>query len=198
MPGPSGPAMKASSFLHCALRSPDPARVGKFYAHLFECGFFIHPVLAGLGIVMVKIANPESAFRGLLEFWPLDIHWDGPTASLRRISPGPMPMPAHVAFRVDLTKEEILGKLKAKGVQARYEPRGPGFYIVGFDDPDGNLVEIFPNVETMDLPPGALCPAEHLDRVMAVLAAQAGRFASTDEHGQTIYPLVPREHTQSS
>ncbi|MGA7213905.1 MAG: VOC family protein [Terrimicrobiaceae bacterium] len=104
-----------------------------------------------------------------------------------------MPMPAHVAFRVDLTKEEILERLKAKGVQARYEPRGPGFFIVSFDDPDGNLVEIFPNVETMDLPPGAFCPAEHLDHVMAELAAQAGTFASTDEQGQTIYPLVPRE-----
>jgi len=49
--------MKASSFLHCALRSPDPRQIGKFYADLFECGFFIHPVLAGLGVVMVKISN---------------------------------------------------------------------------------------------------------------------------------------------
>jgi hypothetical protein len=41
--------MKASSFLHCALRSPDHIRIGKFYADLFECGFLIHPVLFGLG-----------------------------------------------------------------------------------------------------------------------------------------------------
>jgi len=141
--------MKVSSFLHCALRSPDPVRIGKFYADLFECGFFIHPVLAGLGVVMVKIASPESVFRGLLEFWPLDVYWDGATASLRKIPPGPIPMQAHVAFRVDRTKEEILEILTARGLQARYEPRGPGFYIVGFDDPDGNFVELFPNVETM-------------------------------------------------
>ena len=64
--------MKASSFLHCALRSPDPVRIGKFYACLFDCSFFIHPVLTGLGVVMVKIASPESVFRGILEFWPLD------------------------------------------------------------------------------------------------------------------------------
>jgi len=93
--------MKVSSFLHCALRSPDPARIGKFYADLFECGFFIHPVMAGLGVVMVKIASPESVYRGILEFWPLDIHWDGSTASFRKIPPGPVPMQNHVAFRVD-------------------------------------------------------------------------------------------------
>ena len=125
MPGPPSPAVKASGFLHCALRSPDPARVGKFYADLFECGFFIHPV-SGLGIVMVKIANPEAAFRGLLEFWPLDIHWDGPTASLRRISPGPMPMPAHVAFRVDLTKEEILETIEGERRPSALRTARPG------------------------------------------------------------------------
>ena len=62
--------MKVSSFLHCALRSPDPVRIGKFYADLFESGFFIHPVLAGLGIVMVKLANPESVYRGILRRSP--------------------------------------------------------------------------------------------------------------------------------
>jgi hypothetical protein len=183
--------MKVSSFLHCALRSPDPVRIGKFYADLFECGFFIHPVLAGLGVVMVKIASPESVFRGLLEFWPLDVYWDGPTASLRKIPPGPIPMQAHVAFRVDRTKEEILEILTARGVQARYEPRGPGFYIVGFDDPDRNFVEVFPNVETMELPPEAFCPVENLDRVMEEMAVWVKNLASTDEHGQAFYPLVP-------
>ena len=91
MPGASSFAMKASSFLHCALRSPDPRRIGKFYADLFECGFFIHPVLAGLGVVMVKISSPDSVFRGILEFWPLDVHWEGTTASIRRVPTGPPP-----------------------------------------------------------------------------------------------------------
>ena len=56
--------MKASSLLYCALRSPDPVRIGKFYASLFDCGFFVHPVLAGLGVAIVKIASPESVSAG--------------------------------------------------------------------------------------------------------------------------------------
>ena len=66
MPDTAGITMKASGFLHWALRSPDPIRIGKFYADLFECGFFIHPILSGLGVVIVKIANPKSVFRGIL------------------------------------------------------------------------------------------------------------------------------------
>ncbi|HEY5743869.1 MAG TPA: VOC family protein [Terrimicrobiaceae bacterium] len=183
--------MKVSGFLHCAIRSPDPARIGKFYAELFECGFFIHPVLAGLGVVMVKVTNAESVFRGILEFWPLDLWWDGSTASLRRVAPGPTPMQSHVAFRVDRPKEEILQILREKGILARYEPRGPGFIIVGFDDPDGNFVELFPDVETMELSPGAYCTSRELDRVMAECAAGIKHFASVDAKGQTIYPLSP-------
>jgi catechol 2,3-dioxygenase-like lactoylglutathione lyase family enzyme len=184
--------MKVSGFLHCALRSRDPARLGKFYADLFECGFFIHPVLTGLGVVMVKISNPESVFRGILEFWPLDVHWDGSTASIRRIPRGPIPMQTHVAFRVDQPKEQIFEMLAAKGIPARYEPRGPGFLIVGFDDPDGNFVELFPDMETMALPPEGYCTAQDLDRVMAESAAWVKNLASVDEHGQTFYPLVPK------
>jgi hypothetical protein len=81
---------------------------------------------------MVKISNPDSVFRGILEFWPLDVHWEGTTASIRRVPPGPLPMQNHVAFRVDRSKEEILEILTRKGITARYEPRGPGFLIVGF------------------------------------------------------------------
>jgi hypothetical protein len=183
--------MKVSGFLHCAVRSPNPVRIGKFYADLFECGFFIHPVLAGLGVVMVKITNPESVFRGILEFWPLDVHWDRSTASLRRILPGPIPMQTHVAIRVDRPKGAILALLAAKGIPARCEPRGPGFLIVGFDDPDGNFVELFPDVETMELPPQAYCTIQDLDRVMAESAAWVKNFAGVDEHGQTFYPLAP-------
>ena len=187
--------MKASSFLHCALRSPDPVRIGKFYACLFDCSFFIHPVLTGLGVVMVKIASPESVFRGILEFWPLDLHWDGPTASIRKTAPGPMSMQTHVAFRVDRSKEEILETLTAQDVNARYEPRGRGLIIVGFDDPDGNFVEIFPDVETMELPPEALCHAQDLERIMAECTARVQNFASTDAQGQTVYPIAPPRPT---
>jgi len=47
------------------------------------------------------------------------------------------------------------------------------------------------DVETMELPPEALCPVEDLDRVMAKMAAWVKDLASTDEHGQAGYPLVP-------
>jgi hypothetical protein len=184
--------MTASSFLHCALRSPDPVRIGKFYADLFECGFLIHPVLSGLGVVMVKIANRESVFRGILEFWPLDIQWDGAAASLRKISAGPAPMQNHLAFRVDRPKEEILEMLAAKDIVARYEPRGPGLLVVGFDDPDGNFVELFPDVETMELPAGAFCTAQELDQVMARSAAFVRNLGSVNERGESVYPLVPK------
>jgi catechol 2,3-dioxygenase-like lactoylglutathione lyase family enzyme len=185
--------MKASGFLHCALRSPDPVRIGKFYADLFECGFFIHPLLSGLGIVIVKIANPESVFRGILEFWPLDVHWDGTTASIRKIPAGPVPMQNHVAFRVDRPKKEILEMLTAKGIAARYEPRRPSVVVVCFDDPDGNFVELFPDFETMELPPEAFCTAENLDRVMSQTAAMVANLASLNAQGEITYPLVPRE-----
>ena len=184
--------MKASGFLHCALRSPDPVRIGKFYSDLFECGFLIHPILSGLGVVLVKIANPESVFRGILEFWPLDILWEGGTASLRRISPGAIPMQNHVAFRVDCSKEEVLEMLAAKGIAARYEPRGHGFFIVGFDDPDGNFVEIFPDFESVELPPEAFCTAQELDRVMAERARWVENLVSIDKHGGRKYPVAPK------
>ena len=145
---------------------------------------------------MVKITNAESVFRGILEFWPLDIYWDGSTASIRKIAPGPMPMQTHVAFRVDRSKDDILEALTAQGVKARFEPRGTGLIIVGFDDPDGNFVEIFPDVETMELPPGAFCQTEDLDQVMAECTACVENFASTNEHGRTVYPLVPQPRSQ--
>jgi hypothetical protein len=143
------------------------------------------------GVAIVKIANPESVFRGILEFWPLDVHWDGATASFRKIPAGPMPMQNHVAFRVDRPKEEIFEMLTAKGIAARYEPRRPGLLVVGFDDPDGNFAELFPDVETMELPPEAFCTAEDLDRVMAQTAAMVRNLGSVNENGELTYPLVP-------
>ena len=110
--------------------------------------------------------------RGILEFWPLDVH---------------------VAFRVDRPKEEILELLTAEGIAARHEPRGPGLLVVGFDDPDGNFVELFPDFETMELPSEAFCNAENLDRVMAQTAARVTKLASLNSHGETTYPLVPGE-----
>jgi hypothetical protein len=108
---------------------------------------------------------------------------------VRRIPVGLPPMQNHVAFRVDLAKEEIFERLTLRGIAARYEPRGPGLVIAGFDDPDGNFVELFPNIETIELPPQAFCDAQELDRVMAECRALLDRWASVDERGQPVYPL---------
>lgn len=182
--------MKVSGFLHCAFRSSDPVRIGKFYARLFECDFFIHPVLSGLGIVMVKIANPESVYRGLLEFWPLDLHWDGVEGCFRRVAPGAQSAQTHVALRVDQPKEEILEALRQGGIDARYELRGPGFQIVCFDDPDGNFVEVFPNIETVAMPPDAHCSLEDLEAVMAEKAKWVETVKRAKEGEPDVYPMV--------
>ena len=166
-------------------------RIGKFYADLFEAAFLIHPLLSGLGVVIVKVANPESVFRGIVEFWPLDIQWDGATGSIRRIPGGLPPMQNHVAFRVDLAKEEIFELLTLRGIAARYEPRSGGVVIVGFDDPDGNFVELFPNIETTELPPQASCDAQELDLVMAECRALLDRSAEVDEHAKLFIHWSP-------
>ena len=183
--------MKASSLLHCAFRSPDPVRIGKFYAEIFECGFYIHPVLSGLGIVMVKLASPEALYRGLLEFWPADLHWDGAKARFERKAEPLAMVQNHVAVRVDQTREEIFAMLEGRVDNVRYEPRGPGFQIVCFDDPDGNFVEIFPDIDTVPLPAEAFCSSDELDGVMAELARYVEAEAEPNEAtGSKIYPMV--------
>lgn len=183
--------MKASSLLHCAFRSADPVRLGKFYAEIFECGFYVHPVLSGLGIVMLKLANPEALYRGLLEFWPADLHWNGEKARFERKPAAFTPVQNHIAVRVDQTREEIFAALEGRVNNARYEARGPGFQIVCFDDPDGNFVEVFPNIDTVPLPPEAYCTIEELDGVMAELARYAEAEVEVDEaSGTKVYPLV--------
>ena len=57
-------------------------------------------------------------------------------------------------------------RLVAKGIAARCEPRRRGFLVVGFDDPAGNFVELFPNIETVESAFEAFT-AQDLERVMA-------------------------------
>jgi hypothetical protein len=92
--------MRTSELLHFAFRARDPLALGKWYAGLFEGQFFLHPVMSALGIVIVKINDPEAVFDGLLEFWPRDIHWDGQAAVFRRIQPRPSTTSYGLAFAV--------------------------------------------------------------------------------------------------
>jgi hypothetical protein len=35
------------------------------------------------------------------------------------------------------------------------------------DDPEGNMIELFPGIDHLSLPPKALCPPEHIDAALA-------------------------------
>jgi hypothetical protein len=160
--------MKTSELLHFAFRARDPLSLGRWYANLFEAQFFVHPVMSALGIVIVKINHPEAVFHGLIEFWPWDLEWDGQAAVFRRIDPQPTPTSyGHAAVKVAVSKEQICEELTRRGIPYRMEPRATGFLIPVVDDPEGNMIELFPNIDDMKLPDKALCPPEHIDAALA-------------------------------
>jgi hypothetical protein len=164
--------MRTSELLHFAFRARDPLALGRWYAELFEGQFFVHPVMSALGIVIVKLNHPEAVFDGLLEFWPWDVEWDGRAAVFRRIEPQPTPTSyGHAAVKVAADSRTICTELERRGIAHRMEPRATGFMIPVVDDPEGNMVELFPNVDNMPLPEKALCSAEHLDGAMAEVRA---------------------------
>jgi hypothetical protein len=162
--------MKTADLLHFAFRARDPLALGKWYAGLFEGQFLLHPVMSPLGIVIVKIAHPEAIFDGLIEFWPWDIVWDGDAAAFRKIAPQPSPTSyGHAAVKVAADTEGICAELDRRGIRYRLEPRALGFLIPVVDDPEGNMVELFPNVDHMPIPPEALCAPEHIDGMLEVM-----------------------------
>jgi len=165
--------MRTTDLLHFAFRARDPLAMGLWYAELFEGGFFVHPVMSGLGIVCVKLNHPEALFDGLLEFWPWDVIWDGKAAVFRRIEARPSPTSyGHVAVKVKLDQEELLAELEWRGIPYRLEPRMRGVFMPVVDDPEGNMVELFPNFDHIDLPPSALCPRDQFARTMAEIKSR--------------------------
>ena len=164
--------MKTSDLLHFAFRAKDPLALGRWYAALFEGQFFVHPVMSALGIVMVKINHPEAVFDGLIEFWPWDLIWDGHATVFRKIKPEPSPTSyGHAAVKVMASADEICAELKRRGIPYRMEPRASGFLIPVIDDPEGNMIELFPGIDHLPLPPKALCPPEHIDAALAEIRA---------------------------
>lgn len=164
--------MKTSELLHFAFRARDPLTLGRWYAGLFEGQFFVHPVMSALGIVIVKINHPEAVFDGLLEFWPWDIAWDGQAAVFRRIVPKPSPTSyGHAAVKVRADANAICKELQRRGIAYRMEPRAMGFLIPVIDDPEGNMIELFPNIDHLELPAKALCPPERIDAAFAQVKA---------------------------
>jgi hypothetical protein len=164
--------MKTSELLHFAFRARDPLALGRWYAELFEGQFFVHPVMSALGIVIVKINHPEAVFDGLLEFWPWDVVWDGDAAMFRKVAPQPSPTSyGHAAVKVAADAKAIRVELDRRGIPYRMEPRAMGFMIPVVDDPEGNMVELFPNIDNLPLPGKALCPPEHIDAALAEIQA---------------------------
>jgi hypothetical protein len=172
--------MKTSDLLHFAFRARDPLALAKWYAKLFEGQFFIHPVMSALGIVLVKLNHPNEVFNGLIEFWPWDLQWDGEAGVFRKIAPQPSPTSyGHAALKVAADSDTIATELKRRGISYRIEPRAMGFLIPVIDDPEGNMIELFPNIAHVDLPPKALCPPEHIDAALAQI--QVGFEALTKD-----------------
>jgi hypothetical protein len=168
--------MQTSELLHYAFRADDPDRLAFWYADLFDGQVLLHPVMTALGIQLIKLNHPDALFHGLLEFWPWDVVWDGAAAVFRRVEAKRSPTSyGHLALKVPRTADEIVAELNRRGIAHRMEPRGPGFLIPTIDDPEGNMIELFPNVDHMDLPPGAFCPPD--DRGRAAIAALRQRFA---------------------
>lgn len=179
--------MQSCRLLHFACRASDPERLGHFYANLFDGRFFIHPVMCALGIVIVKLPEPKGCFSSLLEFWPWDIEWDGRRGVFHRIAPRPTPTSyGHLAIHVAQSGEQVIAELEQRKVPYRIEPRGPGLNIPCIDDPEGNMVEIFPDVDDMPLPPEAFCAPGQASAVIAALKQQLA-----ERHGGKIPDEVP-------
>jgi hypothetical protein len=160
--------MQTSELLHVAVRARDPLKLGQWYAELFEGKFFLHPVMSALGIVIVKLNHAEAVFDGLVEFWPWDIVWDGDFAVFRRIEPKPSPTSyGHIALKVGMDAKKIAEELHQRGIPHRMEPRAAGFMIPVIDDPEGNMIELFPNIDTMEVPERAFCTTGQVAAAMA-------------------------------
>ena len=189
--------MKTSEILHFAFRARDPLALGRWYAELFEGQFFLHPVMAALGIVIVKINHPEAVFDGLLEFWPWDLEWDGRAAVFRKIEPQPTPTSyGHAAVKVMADTPAICAELERRGVAYRLEPRAATFLIPVIDDPEGNMIELFPNIDHMPIPPQALCPPEHIDVALAQMRAGFAELSKNLDPAAGVPLLLFETHMQ--
>jgi hypothetical protein len=107
-------------------------------------------------------------FDGLLEFWPWDLEWDGTACVFRKIEPRPSPTSyGHLALKVAADARTICGELERRGISYRMEPRATGFLIPVVDDPEGNMIELFPNIDPLPLPEKAICRPEQIDAALA-------------------------------
>jgi hypothetical protein len=133
-----------------------------------------------------------------LEFWPWDLQWDGHAAVFRKIEPRPTPTSyGHVAVKVSADAETIVAELTRRDIPYRMEPRATGFLIPVVDDPEGNMVELFPNIDNMPLPGKALCPPEHIDAALAQVRAAFAELTMNMSPADGVPLLLFETHMQS-
>ena len=133
--------------------------------------------MSALGIMIVKINHPEAVFDGLLEFWPWDLEWDGAACVFRKIDPkASQTSYGHMAVKVAADARTVSSELERRGITYRMEPRATGFLIPVIDDPEGNMIELFPNIDNMPLPGKALCPPQHIDAALAEIRLTFGQL----------------------
>jgi hypothetical protein len=150
-----------------------------------------------MGIVIVKINHPEAVFDGLLEFWPWDVEWDGEAAAFRKVEPRPTQTTyGHVAVKVAADADSIRAELARRGIACRMEPRATGFLIPVVDDPEGNMVELFPNIDHLPLPGKALCPPEHIDAALAEVRAAFAELTKNRNPAAGVPLLLFETHAQ--
>ncbi len=189
--------MKTSELLHFAFRARDPLALGRWYAELFEGQFFLHPVMSGLGIVIVKLNHPEAVFDGLVEFWPWDLEWDGQASVFRKTTAQPSSISyGHAALKVAADADAIGQELTSRGIPYRMEPRGMGFLIPVIDDPEGNMIELFPNFAHMELPAKALCPPQHIEAALAQVQAGFATMTQGLDPADGVPLLLFEQHMQ--
>jgi hypothetical protein len=189
--------MKTSELLHYAFRARDPLALGRWYAELFEAQFLVHPVMSALGIVIVKLNHLEAVFDGLLEFWPWDLVWDGESASFRKITSHPSPTSyGHAAVKVAADAETICAELERRGISFRMEPRAMDFLIPVVDDPEGNMVELFPNIAHMQVPARAFCPPERIDAALAQVNADFAEITKEMNFANGVPLMLFEQHVE--
>src|SRR5262249_18412127 len=155
-----------------------------------ESPFFLHPVMTALGIIMVKLNHPETLYHGLLEFWPWDIVWDGNAAVFRRVSAQPSPTSyGHLAVKVSNHTNQIIDELRQGGTAPARGPRGPGLFPPLTAAPKGNLIDVSPTRDQIEVPPEALCPAAQAGKAIAAIRQ---RFAErmANHPAEQGYPLI--------
>jgi hypothetical protein len=179
---------------HSAFRARDLLALGRWYAALSEGRFFICPVMSALGLVIVTINRPEAVLHGLLEFWPWDLEWDGNACVFRKSEARPSPTSyGHAALKVAADARTICEELERRGIAYRMEPRATGFLIPVVDDPEGNMIELFPNVDHLVLPEKSLCLPEHIDAALAKVRAAFGQLAQNLESADGVPLLAPKD-----